>query len=52
MNADQRRLHISEAGYTDASTIATQFNISLRTAQADLAAVRSAMTQTNGVNHG
>jgi hypothetical protein len=52
MNADQRRLHIIEAGYTDASTIATQFNISLRTAQADLAAVRSATMQTNGVHHG
>ena len=48
MSPDQRRLHIVEAGYSDASTIATQFNISLRTAQADLAAVRSAMTQTNG----
>lgn len=52
MTAEQRRLHIAEAGYTDANTIAAQFSISLRTAQADLAAVRSATLQTNGVNHG
>lgn len=52
MTAEQRRLHIAEAGYTDANTIAAQFSISLRTAQADLAAVRSATLQTNGVHHG
>lgn len=52
MSAEQRRLHIVEAGYIDASAsvIAKQFNISLRTAQADLAAVRSATMQNNGVH--
>lgn len=52
MTAEQRRLHIIEAGYTDANAIAAQFGVSLRTAQADLAAVRSAILQANGANHG
>lgn len=50
--AAQRRLRIAEAGYTDAATIAAQFGVSLRTAQADIAAVRSAMQQTNGAGAG
>ena len=48
MTAEHRRLHIADAGYTDASAIVTQFGVSLRTAQADLAAVRNATAQVNG----
>jgi DNA-directed RNA polymerase specialized sigma24 family protein len=40
MSAEQRRLHILEAGYDSANVIAEQFGVSLRTAQNDLAAVR------------
>lgn len=48
MSVEQRRLHIAETGYTDASAIAAQFGVSLRTAQADLAAVRRATVHRNG----
>lgn len=49
LTPEQRRAQILESGMDDAATIAAQFKISLRTAQADIAATRDAMTQTNGV---
>jgi hypothetical protein len=51
MSAAQRRMHIAESGIDDARLIAAQFGISLRSAQADLAAVRRATLATNGKNH-
>jgi len=44
----QRRAQIIESGMDDAATIAAQFNVSMRTAQADLSATRDAMLSTNG----
>lgn len=44
----QRRAQIAESGVQDAAQIAAQFGVAMRTAQADLAAVRTAMVQTNG----
>lgn len=44
----QRRAHIVEQELTDPAQVAAIFNVSRRTAQGDLAAVREAMTQTNG----
>ena len=49
LTPEQRRAQILESGMDDAATIAAQFKISLRTAQADIAATRDAMTKTNGV---
>ena len=49
LTPEQRRAQILESGMDDAATIAAQFNVSMRTAQADIAATRDAMTQTNGV---
>ena len=51
LTPEQRRAQVMESGITDAATIAAQFNVSMRTAQADIAATRDAMMQTNGVNH-
>ena len=51
LTPEQRRAQILESGMDDAATIAAQFNVSMRTAQADIAATRDAMTQTNGVEH-
>lgn len=47
----QRRAHIVEQELTDPAQVAAIFNVSRRTAQGDLAAVREAMTQTNGKVH-
>ena len=44
----QRRTQIAESGVLDAGAIVAQFNVSLRTAQDDIAAVRAGLTQTNG----
>ena len=44
----QRRAQIAESGVQDAAQVARLFNVAMRTAQADLAAVRTAMVQTNG----
>lgn len=44
----QRRAHIVEQELSDPAQVAAIFNVSRRTAQGDLAAVREAMTQTNG----
>jgi len=44
----QRRAQIAESGVQDAAQIAAQFGVAVRTAQADLAAVRTATMQTNG----
>lgn len=44
----QRRAHIAESEQWDAAAVAAQFGISLRTAQQDIAQVRSAATHTNG----
>lgn len=44
----QRRLQIAESGIADAAVIAARYNVSLRTAHADLAATRSALITTNG----
>ena len=48
LTPEQRRAQILESGMDDAATIAAQFKISLRTAQADIAATRDAMLSTNG----
>ncbi len=45
----QRRAHIAEQEMYNAAQVAAQFGISLRAAQLDIAQVRKAMTQTNGV---
>jgi len=47
---EQRRAQIASSGVTDVSAIVAQFGVSLRTAQADVAAVRSAVTTQNGVH--
>lgn len=49
LTPEQRRAQIVESGMDDAATIAAQFNVSMRTAQADIAATREAMLNTNGV---
>ena len=49
LTPEQRRMQIVESGMDDAAEVAAQFKISLRTAQADIAATRDAMTQSNGV---
>ena len=48
---EQRRAQIASSGVTDVSAIVAQFGVSLRTAQNDIAAVRSAMTAQNGASH-
>ena len=48
LTPEQRRAQILESGMDDAATIAAQFNVSMRTAQADIAATRDAMLGTNG----
>ena len=50
LTPEQRRAQVMESGITDAATIAAQYNISIRTAQADIAATRDAMLSTNGVS--
>ena len=50
LTPEQRRAQIVESGMDDAAEIAAQFRVSMRTAQADIAATRDAMTQTNGVS--
>ena len=49
LTQEQRRAQIAESDMQDAAAIAAQFQISLRTAHADLAAVRSGMLHANGV---
>ena len=44
----QRRAQIAESGVQDAAQVAALFGVAMRTAQADLAAVRTATLQTNG----
>jgi len=46
----QRRAQIAESGVQDAAQVAALFGVAMRTAQADLAAVRTATLQTN--SHG
>ena len=48
LTPEQRRMQILESGMDDAATIAAQFNVSMRTAQADIAATRDAITHLNG----
>lgn len=47
----QRRLHIKESGIDDPAQIAAQYGVKLRTAQDDLAKVRSGLVTQNGVAH-
>lgn len=49
LTQEQRRAQIAESDMQDATAIAAQFGIALRTAHADLAAVRSATLQVNGI---
>jgi len=51
LSAEQRRAQITESGVTDPSAICAQFGVSLRTAQSDIAAVRSAILTQNGATH-
>ena len=44
----QRRAQLAQQGITDADRAAALFRVSLRTAQADIAAVRSGVVQVNG----
>jgi len=48
LSAAQRQAQIASSGVTDPSAIVAQFGVSLRTAQADIAAVRSATLAQNG----
>jgi hypothetical protein len=48
---EQRRAQIASSGVTDPSSIVAQFGVSLRTAQSDIAAVRSAILTQNGSAH-
>ena len=48
LTPEQRRMQILESGMDDAAEVAAQFNVSMRTAQADIAATRDAMTHLNG----
>ncbi len=50
LTPEQRRAQIVESGMDDAAEIAAQFRVSMRTAQADIAATREAMINTNGVS--
>lgn len=51
LSATQRRAQIASSGVTDPSSIVAQFGVSLRTAQNDIAAVRSAVLAQNGIPH-
>ena len=51
LSAEQRRAQIASSGVTDPSAIVAQFGVSLRTAQEDIKAVRSALTAQNGATH-
>jgi len=51
LSAAQRQAQIASSGVTDPSAICAQFGVSLRTAQSDIAAVRSAMLAQNGSAH-
>ena len=48
LTPEQRRAQIAEAGIDSAAEIAAQYNVSMRTAQADIAATRQATLSTNG----
>lgn len=48
LTPEQRRAQIAEAGIDNAAEVAAQYNVSMRTAQADIAATRQAMMSTNG----
>ena len=48
LTPEQRRAQIAESGIDNAAEVAAQFQVSMRTAQADIAATRSAMMSTNG----
>lgn len=50
-DAELRRAQIAQLRIDSAAEIAHRFGVSLRTAQADLAAVRNATTQRNGAVH-
>jgi len=51
LSAAQRQAQIASSGVTDPSAICAQFGVSLRTAQNDIAAVRSAILTQNGATH-
>ena len=51
LSPEQRRTQIASSGVTDPSAICAQFGVSLRTAQEDIKAVRSALTAQNGATH-
>jgi hypothetical protein len=51
LSAEQRRAQIAESGVTDPSAIVAQYRVSLRTAQADISAVRAATLAQNGSAH-
>ena len=51
LSPEQRRAKIASSGVTDVSAIVAQFGVSLRTAQEDIKAVRSALTAQNGATH-
>lgn len=51
LSAAQRQAQIASSGVTDPSAIVAQFGVSLRTAQSDIAAVRSAVLAQNGSAH-
>jgi hypothetical protein len=50
LTPDQRRAQIASASLTDPAQVMAQFSVSARTAQADIAAVRKSLTQSNGVH--
>ena len=49
LTPEQRRMQIAESGIDNAADVATLFGVSMRTAQADIAATRNAVLSTNGV---
>ena len=51
LSATQRQAQIASSGVTDPSAIVAQYRVSLRTAQADIAAVRKATLAQNGAAH-
>ena len=48
LTPEQRRAQIAESGIDNAAEVAAQFQVSMRTAQADIAATRQATLSTNG----
>ena len=48
LTPEQRRAQIAESGIDNAADVAAQFGVSMRTAQADIAATRNATVQVNG----